>query len=292
MYHIGKDHLDLDLDLKSCDEKIKNKYISSQLFDDKSIENKKFYHCVFANISFKNAKLKDLSFLNCVFFNCYFKEAEIENCEITGCKFIDCNFRKIKISSKEDSTFQYSCFKNCYVPYDVMEKNLPIQPNISEEMVRNLEIETYQLGAYEEYLKYKRKRISLDEKRLGKAFHRADDWNKGHYTRKESWGALLDWLWSKFKGFIWGHGENGWKLLASFLVLVFLLPFVFLLTYGVSFGNAILVSFENIFSVNTPEVIQLNSQLSLRILLLIQKIGSISYVALFISLFTRRILKK
>ena len=291
MYHIGKEQLNSNL----CDHtKLENKNISSQFFDDNEIKQKEFYHCFFSNVSFKNSQLKDLTFLNCTFFNCYFKEAKMQKCKITGCRFINCNFRKLisPNDEKEKNIFQYSHFKNCYIEYVFIEKNLPEEPNISKEIIKNLEIETYQLGIYEEYLQYKLKRIELDEKQLWKAYRRADEWNKGHFTEKESKRAGWKWVYSKLMGVMWGHGEKFLPLFLSFFIFLCVFTILFKIVGNIEWHNAILASIENILSVNSNSIEMTNQSLAVRLVQIFQRIFSVLFLALFISLFTRRILRK
>ena len=53
-----------------------------------------------------------------------------------------------------------------------MLKCLPVEPNISREIIQNLEDESYKSGSYNEYLKYKYKRIHINENHLKSAFLR------------------------------------------------------------------------------------------------------------------------
>ena len=153
MYNIGKENVDFI----SC-QNLNNKIIASQFFDEKKIKKtEKISHCSFFNVSFKNATLQNLNFENCVLFNCYFRETELVSCQFIGCKFIDCNFRKIRSTGK--NVFKFSTFKDCQIPYDFILDCLPKEVAISKDIVQNLENESYKLGLYDEYLKYKYKRI-------------------------------------------------------------------------------------------------------------------------------------
>ena len=289
MYNIGKENADFI----SC-KHLNNKIIASQFFDGKEIEKEeKISHCCFINVSFKNSKLKSLNFENCVFFHCYFRATKVVNCQFTGCKFIDCNFRKIE--SKGKSVFKFSSFKDCQIQYNFMKKCLPKEPSISKDMLQNLENESYRLGLYDEYLKYKYKRIQINENRLKAAFLRKDEWNKAHFTTLESFKLGIDWLWSKMNGITWGYGEKLVNLIGSFLIttVIFFLLFwkCFDTASDTTFTDVVIFSLENIFS-SGNENIFISNQFYLDSLILLQKILSILFLALLISLFTRRVLKK
>ena len=291
MYDIGKESLDL---ISYEDSEIKNKIIASQFFDEKTIEKKAFSHCYFSNISFKKSMLRSLTFKNCRFFNCYFKETILSNCKFTGCKFIDCNFRKIQSSlGNTKNIFSYSIFKDCYLKYEFMLKCLPEEPNISREVIQNLEDESYKSGSYDEYLKYKYKRIHINENHLKSAFSRKHDWYKQNFSRSESYISGLKFLCSKTEGLVWGYGEKLLNLIISFsLVNIILFSVIFWLFYNYTFYEAIRFSFQEIFSVNGKNIIKPDESYLLFVILVLQKIFSLCFITLFISLFMRRVLKK
>ena len=290
MYNIGKK----SVNFISC-QNLNNKIIASQFFDNKEIKKEeKISHCCFTNISFKNSKLKKLNFENCVFFHCYFRETEIIDCKFIGCKFINCGFRKINPIG--ENIFKFSTFKDCQVRYNFMIKCLPKEPSISKNIVQNLEIESYRLGMYSEYLKYKYKRIQINESCLKDAFLRKDNWNKGHFTILESFKAGSDWLVSKMNGMIWGYGERFSKLIISFLFInIILFIFIFWkffdIAIGVTFFDIVIFSLENILSSGDKNIF-ISDHFSLEFIILFQKTLFILFLALFISLFTRRILQK
>ena len=290
MYDTGKK----SVDFISC-QTLNNKIIASQFFDNKEITKKqKISHCCFTNVSFKNSRLKKLNFENCVFFNCYFRDTEMIDCQFIGCKFIDCGFRKLNPFG--ENVFKFTTFRGCQIRYDSMLKCLPKEPSISQDIVQNLENESYKLGLYDEHLKYKYKRIQINENRLKDAFLRKDDWNKGHFTILESCKAGLDWLLSKINGMIWGYGEQFFKLIISFLIFVLLFIFIFWKFFdidnGITFPDIVIFSLENILSAGYTKNIFFSGSFFLDFIILVQKILSILFLALFISLFTRRVLKK
>ena len=291
MHDIGKKNLDL---ISYEDSEIKNKVIASQFFDEKIIEKKEFSHCCFSNISFKNSKLQSLIFINCTFFNCYFRGTVLSNCQFTGCKFIDCNFRKIQSALENTkNTFAYSTFENCHLKYEFMLKCLPKEPNISREIVQNLEDESYKSGSYDEYLKYKYKRIHINENHLKSAFLRKEDWYKKNFNRSKSYISGLKFLYSKIIGLVWGYGEKLLNLIISFLLVnIVLFSIIFWCFYNYTFYEAILLSFQEIFAVNGKNIIKPDESSLLFFILVSQKILSILFITLFVSLFMRRVLKK
>ena len=284
----------------SCrfDELLKNKQNEKkdkQSEDDQiAITHIEFVHCSFSNVSFKEVLLKFLKFENCTFFNCYFSNSKINNCSFIGCRFINCNFRKAMWSFNE---FKYLTFQGCFIEYKYMIQNLPQEPDISREMCNNLRVEASKLGKTEDALKYKLKKIAFDEEHLKNIIMVADEWYAGHFNWWDIFKSILKLLRSKINGLTWGYGENFKNLFFSFIffMTLFFLALFYLDSNGsIDFLNLLNLacdtlkkSFQNILSMKRD----FNSDAHAW-LFIIQKAISMLFLALLISLFTRRILKK
>ena len=297
IYFLGKKNISrkniiLDSDFSEIfNLEMENSLVSSEFFDRDIISRKDFNHCSFTNISFKETEFKDINFLNCIFFNCYFRETKFLNVSFTGCKFIDCNFRKIKDNG--GITFKFCFFENSPIKYEFINNCLPREASISIDIIQNLERESYRLGFYDEYLQYKKKLIKLREKDLKERFLRRDDWYCGHYNKKESFKAFLDWIVSKVSGYIWGYGESFFYLIISFLCITIIIWFLFIFfdsknIQDINYLRVLLNILNNTFGSSSETEINLSQEL----VFLLHKIISILWVALLISLFNRRVLKK
>ena len=101
---------------------------------------------------------------------------------------------------------------------------LPTEPNLREEISRNLALESAALGLYSESRKYRMAEIQAREKHLKAAFLGKSQWYKDHFNSMGQVRAFVQWLLSLMNGFLWGHGERAWVLIIN-LLLVSLLIF-------------------------------------------------------------------
>ena len=155
-------------------------------------------------------------FLNCTFVDCYFRRAELRNSSFVGCRFVDCNFDRLGIFS---SDFSYSIFRRCYVPFDELVHNLPSQPNVRELLAHNLFLESSKLGSSVEARKYRLRAIAAREAHLRAAIRADSQWYRDHFDGLARAQACWRLAVSTVNRFLWGYGENAWRLLTNVLVL-------------------------------------------------------------------------
>lgn len=188
--------------------------------DDQTLKNASFEHCTFANVSFKKSIIQSSTFVDCVFIGCYFRRAELSDSAFTGCRFIDCNFSHVAIKS---SRFPYSSFKNCQLPFAELRHSLPPEPNLREDLSRNLALESSRLGLAAEARLYRMSEIRAREEHLKSAVLAQSQWYKEHFDalgRARAAGRLLL---SHLNRWLWGYGENAWTLVRNFLLFAFVI---------------------------------------------------------------------
>ena len=201
------------------------KVFAAVRLDRQEIVDADFKHCTFANISFKQVTLQKAEFLNCVFIGCYFRRAEFASVTFTGCRFIDCDFPNIIIKS---CCFRHSSFRGCQLAYSEMVHSLPSEPNLREEISRNLALESAALGLASESRKYRMAEIHAREEHLLSAFLGKSQWYKDHFDFLGRIQALIQWSLSLLNRWLWGYGERSWVLIRNLLfVALFLFPCVF-----------------------------------------------------------------
>lgn len=210
-YHLGRPMGELKEPFKDQD-----KVFAAVRLDGQKIADADFKHCTFANISFKQVTLKNAEFLDCVFIGCYFRRAEITNARFTGCRFIDCKFPHVTVKSCD---FRQSSFRGCQIAYSEMVYMLPPEPNLREEISRNLAVESAALGLYSESRKYRMAEIQAREKHLKAAFLGKSQWYKDHFDFIGRVQAFFQWLLSLINGSVWGHGERAWVLIRNLLLI-------------------------------------------------------------------------
>lgn len=183
-------------------------------------------NCTFAKIGFKKSKFKlcDLSF--CIFIDCYFKHTEFHQTKLTGCVFINCNFDDSQFFKCD---FQYAKFTDCYIPFDNIRSNLPIeQENLCADLCQNLAIQCSKAGDDINYKKYFFEKKKANERhQFRKVFHRS----KSYYSKYnffERLEAAVLWIYSKIDCYIWGYGER----LINFIFNSILIMCLFALIYS------------------------------------------------------------
>ena len=219
-YHIGRPLGEIRQPHKEIDRTFAGQRLEEE------VEDADYKHCTFINIGFKEVKFKNSIFFNCIFVGCYFRRAQFKNTSFQGCQFIDCKFPRISISVCD---FRYSNFTGCQISFSEIEHSLPSEPNLMEDLSRNLALESLRLGLYQEAKRYKTVRINAHEKHLKAAFCGNSQWYKDHFDICARICAFLEWLLSLINRRMWGYGEKISTLVLNLILLLFIFPVVFFL---------------------------------------------------------------
>lgn len=247
-YLIGRN---LQEDLPSS-KKASDCIFAAKRLDGQSLGGYEIVHSTFANISFLTAKISKCRFKDCVFVGCYFRRTELENVEFEACKFLSCDFANVSISGCD---FRHSRFAGCFISFAKLSLSLPQEPNLRQEICKNLAIEAAKSGFQREARKYRMAEIRAHEKDLKSAMLGTSDWYKKHYDTLGRIGAGFRLFGSKINGYVWGYGEKASKLLVNFALLAFVVfPLLFYLFRGglrrvdqteITFSDYILLSLQN-----------------------------------------------
>lgn len=219
-YFIGRERKDFKTTKKGVDC-----IFAAERLDEEVIEGYEFEHCTLANISFLQAKISRSRFVNCVFIGCYFRRAELEESEFLGCKFLNCEFPFTAIRGCD---FRYSKFSECFIEFSEISLSLPQEHNLREELCRNLAIEASRLGSYRDGRNYRMGEIRAHEDDLRAAILGTNDWYRRHYDSLRRVGAIIRLSVSISNRYLWGYGEQAWRLLLNYAVITFgLFPLLF-----------------------------------------------------------------
>lgn len=203
----------------------KDNVIVAERYDEQRIESPKYRHSTFANLGFKKSVFDGGEFLNCVFIGCYFRRAELTGCKFTGCRFVDCNFNHIYLKSCD---FRHSNFYRCQIAYAEMEHCLPSEPNLREELTRNLSVESSRLGLSREARQYRIAEIGAREAHLKAAIVGESQWYKEHFDGFGRVQALYQITLSLLNRWLWGYGERASVLIRNFFILsIVIFPILF-----------------------------------------------------------------
>lgn len=187
--------------------------------DEQQIDSGTFQHCVFVNISFKQATISHIAFSDCTFVRCYFRKTAIESCSFNGCKFVECDFPKLIL---KDCKFQYCKFKDCAISYSIIELSLPQEPNLREALCRELYMESEKLGATKDSLAFKLAEIKAHEKNLKLAIKGQDKWYRAHYDTCGRVKSFFQLMASYANRRLWGYGLKARTLLFNYALMAFI----------------------------------------------------------------------
>lgn len=177
----------------------------SQRLDGAAIDKPAYEHCTFANISFKNARLEGGRFVNCVFVACFFRNADVRSCNFSSCRFIDCEFPRTSFSGCD---FRYTRFAGCYIPFDEIEHNLPAEPNLREQVSRNLAREAATLGDPRTARTYRLCAVEARESDYWAAVMGKSKWYRDHYDGLARAAIALRIAGSLLNRILFGYGER------------------------------------------------------------------------------------
>ena len=265
--------------------------------DNETLEGLEFQHCTFANVSFKEAKVRHCRFIDCVFLGCYFRKSEMAGSTFVGCKFLSCEFPKVIIQSCD---FKYSRFENCALPFDEMEHSLPREPNLREELANGLAIAADALGLQRDSLQYRLVAIQAKEEHLYAAVVSQSEWYQRHYPGLRKLSALGQLLVSYANGAVWGYGEKPLVLIRNILLLALVVfPFVLWFARGslqqlsgpLNIGDITWLSVTTFMPVEAVNVVIATGSYA-RIILTLEAFFGLVASGLLITLLVRRMLKR
>lgn len=114
-----------------------------------------------------------------------------------------------------------------------MRYSLPQEPNIREELSRNLALESSHLGLGTESRAYRLEEIRAREEHLLGAIFGRSQWYRDHYDFVGRAQALANWAFSLLNRWFWGYGEKAGVLVRNlFLVSLVIFPVLFFLVKG------------------------------------------------------------
>ena len=262
----------------------------STRLDGQMMQGSDYKHCTFANISFLKTIIQKGAFEDCVFIGCYFRRAELKDSSFVGCRFIDCHFGHVEIKS---SQFKYSSFRGCQIAFAELEHNLPPEPNLREELARNLSLESSRLGRSADARQYRITEIQAREADLRAAVACKSKWYQDHFDGFARCRAFIKLIGSWLNRWLFGYyGEQPWTLFKNVLIFSFLLfPYGFYLARdgltkrrggSVDFLDLIYFSIDNILPAGIGSGIEAFSFMA-RILASAESVFGLLVLALFAS---------
>lgn len=191
---------------------------AAQRLNGQTIQQARYRHCTFVNVSFKQATLDDCAFADCRFVGCYFRRTTLRNCRFEGCRFHECGFPRVSLAA---CRFYYVSFADCQIAFDEMEHSLPPEPNVREELCRNLARQSSLLGLSDDARQYRKLETEARECHLKNGFKSQSDWYRNHFVGWQKLVAFRGWVWSRTNRILWGYCDSGIRLIANFMLTTF-----------------------------------------------------------------------
>lgn len=189
--------------------------VSVKLSNDGQIRYK---HAILDDVSGKQVEFVGLDFSYCVFTRAYFHEAKFRDCKFVGARFTDCNFRNADIIRCD---FRYADFTGTRIDTKEILNNLPAEPNIKRELLQILRKNALSMGDVRSGRQFVLKEIAAEKEHLRRAWKQDEPYYKEKYGGfKKLFKVFVDRSLLWIDGFLWGHGEQLWRMLISVPLLI------------------------------------------------------------------------
>jgi Pentapeptide repeats (8 copies) len=207
-------------------------YLANEVHDNLCLIRKNLRRGVFINLALKAAEIEECDFSFSIFINCYFRGANFRGCNFTGSKFYECNFRSATLI---DCKLLYTKWKETYIGKETVLANLPSYPNVAQELLINLRMNSTSIGEYDDARAYLYESEALSRVHLRNIVTQYSQYYKkyGAWSRTR---ALFSLLQSYAERFFWGYGEKPGTLLISALAIVSAFSVIYLIKLPLLFG--------------------------------------------------------
>jgi len=176
-----------------------------------------FLNHLFVRLVAKDRRFTSVNFRYSTFDACYLRKCVFEDCDFTGCRFVGTN---LSGSAFAGCKFDYATFERTDIDDQVLSDECPGNENLKLRFARSLRVNYQQLGDVDAV------NHAIAVELEATCVHLKKSWrsNESYYRRKYSGKRrVLQWArWVRFKvlDWIWGNGENVWKLLRAALLVV------------------------------------------------------------------------
>lgn len=189
----------------------------SDLRFDTNVSNTEYSNKLLLRIVAKGKRFENVDFKYTIFDTVYLRNCIFESCDFTGCKFIGVNFYGAKFIGCK---FDYATFERTIISSDVLDNCCPGWDNLKLKFARTLRVNFQQLGDSKSANKAIKVELDATEIHLKKSWRS----NESYYRKKyHGWKRIrkyLEWLNFKVLDFVWGNGENTYKLTRSVVLLL------------------------------------------------------------------------
>ena len=187
--------------------------IKRQAFSGQKYSGIDFRNQHFVDLNAHKAEFSSCDFSYSIFERGYFRGSKFEGCNFTGARFYDSHLIG---ATYNQCDLSYAKFHRTLLePLEIIA-TLPSQPNLRRDVLQNLRINSVETGDYDAQRSFVLEEILAKEDHYSRAFRGTDNYYRQKYnTVIDRALSGLQWLSLRFSGFLWGHGERPFKILAS-----------------------------------------------------------------------------
>ena len=190
---------------------------------DSNVSNVDYNNKLFLRLIAKGKHFEHVDFKYTIFDTCYLRNCVFDSCDFTGCRFVGVNFYGAKFTGCK---FDYATFERTIIASDILDNCCPGWDNLKLKFARTLRVNFQQLGDSESANKAIKVELDATEIHLKKSWESNEAYYRNKYSGWKRIGKFLEWWKFKALDFVWGNGENTYKLIRSVLILVIAMAIV------------------------------------------------------------------
>lgn len=203
--------------IESYVKKLENQFVEKDLIEN---DYKTFRYKHFINLSSLKKTYKNVDFSYSIFDNAYFRDCFFTDCKFVGTIIKNSNFKGAKF---KNCTFDYCFFEKTQISINILFENSPQGENIKSAFARNLRTNFQQLGDSRNVNRAILIELEATREHLKKICYSHSSHYREKYQGLRRLKGFKDYYIFIIFDFIWGNGESLWKLLQTFLFIIFLL---------------------------------------------------------------------
>lgn len=228
-------------------------HVVDQRFDT-DVSNAEYSNKLFLRIVAKGRKFENVDFKYTIFDTTYLRNCVFDSCDFTGCRFVGVNFYGAKFTGCK---FDYATFERTIITSEVLDNCCPGWDNLKLKFARTLRVNFQQLGDSKSANKAIKVELDATEIHLNKSWRSNESYYRKKYRSWKRIGKFLEWLNFKVLDFVWGNGENTYKLTRSVILLLLGMALFDVLSFQdptkvTSYSNAIFKMLEVFLGVTSP----------------------------------------
>ena len=185
---------------------------------DSDVINEDCSNKLFLRLISKGKRFENVDFKYTIFDTCYLRNCVFDSCDFTGCRFTGSNLYG---SSFIGCIFDYVYFERTTIDDEILSVGCPRVENLKLKFARTLRQNFQQLGDSKAVNKAIKVELQATEVNLKKSWKSNESYYRKKYNGPKRVFKFFEWATFIMLDFIWGNGENVWKLVRS--IVLFLL---------------------------------------------------------------------